>query len=183
MTRRLIHICMAAVLLVAACEPEARVPSPTVVSETTTTTVPATTTTTLSVGEATARFASCMTERGVPIGDVPLDSAGRPRLELTLTDVDFGDPDSITALSDCSELLTEGALDLTVWPDLRQKVQQALESFSECVRSHGVRGFPDPVRLFGGIGGPYPLEEIPFDDPDLDMAVEICSVRLAEGDQ
>ena len=146
----------------------------------TTTTVPATTTTTLTIEEAIAGFASCMTERGVTIAEIPLDAEGRPRLELVLDDVDFTEPEAITTLADCSEILADGALDLTIWPRLQKEVQQVLEDFSECVRSHGVVNFPDPVRLFGGVGGPYALDEIPFEDEDLEQAVEICSSRLAE---
>lgn len=181
MTNRLVHICLAAAVFVAACDAEPRQPSPTEAQEATTTTVPATTTTTLSVEEATANFASCLTDRGVRIGEIPLDSEGRPRLELVLDDVDFSDSDAITALADCSEPLAQGALELSIWPRLQERVQQVLEEFSACVRSHGVVNFPDPVRLFGGVGGPYPLEEIPFDDPDLESAVDICADRIAEG--
>lgn len=179
MTRGLIFICVAAVLA-AACEAEPREPSPTQSRVVTTTTVLATTTTTLSMEEATAGFASCLTERGLTIGDIPLDSEGRPRLELVLDDVDFADPDAIMALSECSELLARGALDLSIWPRLQEQVQRVLEDFSECVRSHGVINFPDPVRLFGGVGGPYPLDEIPFDNPDLESAVDLCSSRMME---
>ena len=179
MTRSLIYICLAAAISAAACDAQPRQPSPTEAREVTTTTVPATTTTTLSIEDATAAFASCLTERGLNVGEIPLDSEGRPRLELVLGDVDFADPDAIEALGACSELLAGGALDLSIWPRLQQEVQKTLEEFSACVRSHGVANFPDPVRLFGGVGGPYPLDEIPFDNPDLESAVDICSSRLA----
>lgn len=180
---RFICAFLAVAALTVACDAGPRQPSPTQSREVTTTTVPDTTTTTLSIEEATAGFASCMTDRGVGIAEIPLDAEGRPRLELVLDDVDFTDADAVVALGDCSELLAEGALDLTIWPRLQQEVQQVLSDFSECVRSHGVVNFPDPVRLFGGVGGPYALEEIPFDDPDLAEAVEICSSRIAESGQ
>ncbi len=180
MTRNLIYICLAAAISAGACDVEPREPSPTESREVTTTTVPTTTTTTLSVEDATAAFTSCLAARGLTIGEIPLDSQGRPRLELVLDDVDFADSESVTAFAECSELLADGALDLSVWPRLQEEVQQALEEFSECVRTHGVANFPDPVRLFGGVGGPFPLDEIPFDAPDLEQAVEICSSRIAE---
>lgn len=180
MTRSFIYVFLAAATLVAACDAGPRQPSPTQTREVTTTTVPVTTTTTLSIEEAAAGFASCMTDRGVTVAEIPLDAEGRPRLELVLEDVDFTDRDAITALGDCSELLAGGALDLTIWPRLQEEVQKVLEEFSDCVRSHGVVNFPDPVRLFGGVGGPYILDEIPFDDPDLEGAVETCSSRIAE---
>lgn len=180
MTRPLILVCVAAATFLAACDVEPREPSPTEPQVATTTTVPATTTTTLSVGEAVATFEACMSDRGVVISEIPLDAEGRPRLELALGDVDFTDSDAVAALSECAELLAEGALDLSIWPRLQEGVQTALEEFSQCVRSRGVANFPDPVRLFGGVGGPYPLDEIPFGDPDLDSAVDTCRSRLAE---
>jgi len=180
LTRSFIYAFLAVAILAAACDAGPRQPSPTQSREVTTTTVPATTTTTLSVEEASAEFTSCMDDRNVTVSEIPLDSEGRPRLELVLDDIDFTDPDAITALGDCSELMANGALDLTIWPRLQQEVQKVLEQFSECVRSHGVVNFPDPLRLFGGVGGPYALDEIPFDDPDLEAAVDICSSRIAE---
>ena len=180
MTRSFIYVLLVATLVGVACDTAPREPSGTQPREVTTTTVPATTTTTLSIEQAVAGFSSCMADRGVTITEIPLDAEGRPRLELALDDVDFTDPDAIAALGDCSELLAEGALDLTIWPNLQGEVQEVLEGFSECVRSHGVVNFPDPVRLFGGVGGPYRLDEIPFGDPALEGAVEICSSRIAE---
>ncbi len=168
-------------LTVSACTTEPRTPSQTEAIPEATTTIPATTTTTLSVEEATTAFRSCLTERGVTLGEIPFDSRGRPRLELAFTEVDFADAAAVQSLTDCSDLLTGGALDLSIWPQLQEQVQLRLESFSDCVRSHGVLTFPDPVNPFVGVGGPYPLDEIPFDDIDLEAAVAICSTRVAEG--
>lgn len=174
------RLALAVLALVAvACVTDTRQPSPTDIPTTTTTTVPATTTTTISVEEATAGFRDCLADNGVRIEDIPFDSQGRPRLELVLTEIDFSDPVAASALATCAEHLAGGALDLSVWPALQEEMQSALTEFSLCVRSQGVVGFPDPVRSFSGVGGPYPLEEIPFDDPDLEMAVEICGSRLA----
>lgn len=145
-----------------------------------TTTVPATTTTTLSIEDATTVFRACLVEGGVRIPPIPFDSQGRPRLELAMVGVDFSDPASVTALAACSDHLVEGALDLSVWPALQESVLDLLSEFSECVRSHGVLTFPDPVRSFTGVGGPFPLEEIPFDDPGLEEAVDVCGSRLVE---
>lgn len=168
-------------LALAACAAEVRAPSPTAAPEVITTTVPATTTTTLSVEDATLQFRSCLVDRGVQVDEIPFDARGRPRLELALVGVDFGDVSAIESLTECSDLLNDGALDLTIWPQLQETVQVTLESFSECVRAHGVLTFPDPVSPFVGVGGPYPLEEIPFEDPDLEGAVAICAERVVEG--
>lgn len=164
----------------AACAIEPRTPSPTETPTLVATTIPATTTTTLSVEDATAGFRSCLADHGLSIEEIPFDSRGRPRLELAFVGVDLGDEAAVRGLTDCSALLTSGALDLSIWPQLQERVQFTLESFSDCVRAHGVLTFPDPVRPFVGIGGPYPLEEIPFEDPDLEAAVALCSTRVVE---
>lgn len=167
-------------LAVAACASEPRVPSPTAAPTVVATTIPATTTTTLSVEEATDGFRSCLADEGVSIEEIPFDSRGRPRLELALIGIDFGDESAVQGLTTCSEYLTAGVLDLSIWPQLQEQVQLTLESFSDCVRTHGVLTFPDPVSPFLGIGGPYSLEEIPFEDPDLEAAVAVCSDRVVE---
>jgi hypothetical protein len=162
----------------AACTAEPRQPSPTEPPIVTTTTVPATTTTTLPLEQAIETFRNCMTANGVTIAEIPVDSEGRPRLEIALADVDFSDSAATEALTLCAEHLAAGALDLSAWPALQDEVQAKLSEFSECVRSHGVEAFPDPVRAFSGVGGPFPLDEIPYDDPDLAEAVETCRSRL-----
>jgi len=68
---------------------------------------------------------------------------------------------------------------LTATPILREAVVDSLERFSVCVRSRGVAEFPDPKPDYNGIGGPYPVAEIPYDDPDLADAVVVCNTRLA----
>lgn len=170
-------LALALALLTAACTAAPRQPSPTS-PVSTTTTVSRTTTTTLSAEDATTRFRSCLVDSGVPIDEIPLDSEGRPRLELALAGVDFSDPDAVEALTACSEYLAAGALDLSMWPQLQRDVQDRLAEFSDCVRTHGVAGFPDPVSSFTGVGGPFPLDEIPYDDPDLETAVASCRIRL-----
>lgn len=179
MTPRAVLACALIAVALAGCARGERRPSPTETRPPVTTTVPATTTTTVTVAEATSRFRDCLTASGVTIEEIPFDSQGRPRLELALTAVDFTDPASVAALTDCSEHLGGGALDLAAWPALQEEVQRSLTSFSECIRSHGVMTFPDPIRGFTGVGGPYPLDEIPFDDPNLETAVRICSARMA----
>lgn len=179
MSGRLAPAVIALALTAAACVTDARQPSPTDIQTTTTTTVPATTTTTISVEEATAGFRDCLADNQVRIEEIPFDSQGRPRLELAMAEIDFSDPVATAALATCAEHLAGGPLELSVWPALQEQMQSALTEFSLCVRSQGVVGFPDPVRSFSGVGGPYPLQEIPFEDPDLEMAVEICGSRLA----
>lgn len=126
-------------------------------------------------------FRACLAGRGIDIEPIPLDAQGRPRLELVMRDIDFSDPDSVSALSVCSSHLGTGALESTQTPILQSAVVDLLVEFSDCVRSRGVPEFPDPIPGYHGIGGPYPLAEIPYADPDLPDAVDACMSRLAPG--
>ena len=95
-----------------------------------------------------------------------------------LIELDFGVPETTTALTECADHLTTGALNLENLPELQSLVVSALADFSECLRSQGVPDFPDPIPGFYGVGGPYPLDEIPYGDPDLDLAASVCRDRL-----
>ena len=166
-----------AALVVSACTEAALQPSPT---EPTTppTTLPGSTTTTQVALEAVTAYETCLADNGVDIEPIPYDATGRPRLELVMRDVDFTDPETVDALTRCASNLSTGALDLTDSPVLRGQVNDLLADFSDCVRRHGVDGFPDPVPGFTGVGGPYPLAEIPYDDPDLGDAIAVCRERI-----
>ena len=129
---------------------------------------------------AVAAYQSCLQNKGFDPGQIPFDATGRPRLDLVLREADFGDPAHVEALSSCAKHLTAGALDLGMEPVLRALVMSSLVEFSECVRSHGVPDFPDPVPAFNGIGNPYPSSELPYDEPDLTAAIETCRERLAD---
>lgn len=147
-----------------------------------TSTIPVTTTTTLGSREGLERFETCLVENGLELEPISLDAQGRPRLDLLVPDVDFTDEDSVAAWAGCSRNLATGALDLSGNPVLMDRVVGLLESFSECLRSHGVPDFPDPIDGFSGIGGPYPLAEIPYADPDLGHALTACRIRVTAGD-
>lgn len=93
--------------------------------------------------------------------------------------VDLANPDSAAVVAGCSEHLSKGALDLSNSPLIGDGVNRTLTEFSDCVRSRGVPKFPDPLPGFTGIGGPYPVAEIPFSDPDLEAAIDECRSRLS----
>ena len=133
-----------------------------------------TTTTTVPGAEATAAFTRCLRNEGVEIDDIPLDGNGRPMLDAVNSQLDFSDAATVEALSECSPLLSNGALDLGFDDEFRAAVVDQLAAFSRCVRARGVDEFPDPVPGFIGIGSPYPAAEIPYDDPDLSTAVAAC---------
>jgi len=139
---------------------------------------PGPTTSTIPADEGTELFRNCLVAVGIDIEPIPMDAQGRPRLDLVLVDIDFSDPVAVDALTACSEHLATGALYLGETPILQASVISLLTEFSDCIRSRGVSDFPDPIPGYNGIGGPYPLEEIPFATPELGKAVEDCRERL-----
>jgi len=160
-----------------ACAEDGTDPSPTDPT-TPSTTIEGTTTTTAVSTDAIEAFHGCLIDNGIDIEPIPFDAQGRPRLDLVMIGIDFTDSASSTAVAACSEHLTTGALDLADSPLIGGGVNSLLTEFSECVRSQGVPDFPDPLPGFTGIGGPYPLAEIPYSDPDLEAAIDECRSRL-----
>jgi hypothetical protein len=143
-------------------------------SSTSSSVVAASTTTTLASAAATTEFINCMAEEGVEVGELPFDANGRPRLEMLARRLDYTDLATVEALSICASFLSEGALDLGYDDQYREAVVNQLSAFSRCVRARGVDDFPDPIPGFLGIGSPYPVAEIPYNDPDLPGAVNAC---------
>lgn len=166
-------------LLAIACTPGADGPSATGAPATTTTTAP-TTTTTATSAESVRAFRECLLESGVEIEEIPIDATGRPRLDLVMAGLDFGDPEVAEAVSSCSSLLETGALDLGREDVLRERILEMLTEFSRCMVDLGVEGFPDPVPGYLGIGAPFPVAEIPYTDPEFSAAAEVCRADLME---
>lgn len=160
--------------VLAGCVAGPEAPSPTDPHGFTITTTIPTTTTTLSLEASLTGFRDCMADRGVPVGEIPLDGLGRPQIAAVLSGLDVGSQTVLDALEDCGAFLTVGALALTPDPQLRELVQEQLEEFSMCVRIEGVSGFPDPVEGFDGVGSPYPANRVPWTDPRLPGAVATC---------
>jgi hypothetical protein len=168
--------------ILTACAPVVSGPSPTdAPSVETTTTLPGVTLTTISAIEGATRFRACLEENGVSIEPIPFDAVGRPRLDLVMRDTDLTVAGNALALDVCAVHLISGALDLDGSPLISAAVLGLLEEFSACVRSRGVPGFPLLVSGFNGIGSPFPVEQIPYDDPDLASAVSSCREGLAGG--
>jgi hypothetical protein len=173
---------LTAALALAACAPDIVGPSPTdAPSVETTTTLPGVTLTTISASEGATRFRECLGERGVAIEPIPLDAQGRPRLDMVMRGLDPMEAGNVEALDACAVHLISGALDLTGSPLISAGVRALLEEFSSCVRSRGVPDFPLLIGGFNGIGSPFPVEEIPYDDPDLGDAVARCREGLTAG--
>lgn len=170
--RRLISAVLLVLMTVPACTGSSQPAVSTVAPTTTSTTAP------VDGVAATAEFVQCMGEHGVEIAEIPLDADGRPRLEIMSDQIDYSDPITTGALSQCADLLSDGALDLGYDENYRDAVVGQLAAFSRCLRARGVEGFPDPIAGFIGIGSPYPVAEIPYNDPDLPAAVTLCEATV-----
>jgi hypothetical protein len=133
-----------------------------------------TTTTTVAGDAAAAEYAACLRTEGIEVDDIPIDANGRPMLDAINEQLDYSDRETVTAVSSCADILSEGALDLGFDEDYRQEVVEQLAAFSRCVRARGVDGFPDPVPGFIGIGSPYPVAEIPYEHEALPDAAAAC---------
>jgi len=168
--RRLLVLLLIPIVALTACFDDGEGSSPTDPT-TPTSTVAAVTTTTAISSEAIEAFRQCLSDGGIDIEEIPFDAQGRPRLDLVMIGIDFTDPELSSVFAGCSELLTTGALALTDSPVIGSGIVRLLAEFSECVRSLGVADFPDPLPGFTGIGGPYPVAEIPYSDPDLEAAI------------
>jgi hypothetical protein len=145
---------------------------------TTTTTIP-TTTTTVTLEQGLSDYRQCLASAGVTIGEISIDGMGRPRMAEALAGLDLADRAVLDALETCGHHLSSGALRLDPDPELAELVQLELEEFAECLRSRGVDDFPDPRPEFDGVGAPYPVNRIPWNDPDLTSAVDVCSALLS----
>jgi hypothetical protein len=161
-------------VVLAAC-----IAGPTATDVATTTTVPTTTTiVVLSIEEAIAEFQVCLSGHGIE-AVVPLGDDGRP--DLTALGLALGQnlPELREALADCAVLLaSSGALDLNGEPVLREAVRTQLTNFSTCMRSQGVEEFPDPEAQFDGTAVPYPVIDLPINDPEFGSAIDACAAAV-----
>lgn len=171
-------VVLSALVAVAGCVSAVDGPSPTDPLSVTTTTLIPVSTTTVTLEQGLAAYQECLSGQGVAAGEIQLDGRGRPRMAQALADLDFSDRTVLEALETCAPELSSGALDLSADPMLRDLIQTGLEDLADCMRRQGVADYPDPVPGFGGLGSPYPLDRIPWSDPDLPTAVSVCSSRL-----
>jgi hypothetical protein len=177
-SRSLLSAAVLAVLLVAACLPSAESPA------STTSTAPSTTTTTEPLGaeESLDAFSECMEEYGFPLGPIAEDALGVPRLAEAIDGLDGSDPAVREALTACSGLLAvSGGVDLARDPELRSAVVDGLQRFTDCMRSEGIAGFPDPVPGFTGVGDPFPEGQVPYGSQGFEDAAAACVGVLEEG--
>jgi hypothetical protein len=163
-------------MLISGCVAVPDGPSPTDPHGFTITSVPSAPGGTLILEEALNAFRDCLGEHGVGIEPIGLDAHGRPRLAEALGRLDLTDRAVLDALESCGHHLTNGPLDLSSDPELRDLMQNYLLELAECLRLWGVQDFPDPIPGFQGVGAPFPSNEIPWTDPNLPTAVRQCRV-------
>lgn len=160
------------------CVSAADGPSPTDPHDVTTTTLPPTTTTSLQLEDALIAFRECLATSGVSIEDIEIDGRGRPRMAPALEGLDFTDRIVLAALEDCALFLMGGVLGNTGDPELGALVRTNLMQFALCIQENGVSDFPDPIPGYDGVGSPFPLGRVPWEDPALPNAVTVCSRDL-----
>lgn len=126
-------------------------------------------------------FTACMRENGIDLPDIQVDADGQPILRTDLLEgVDTQSDEFNTAFLACVGILADAApVQLGSDPELQAAVQDALRDFSECMRSNGVEGFPDPAPGWNGSGSPYPLTAFDTTDPDVDPALEECNELIS----
>jgi hypothetical protein len=118
-------------------------------------------------------FAQCMRSHGVPAYPDPNSQGGFsvPTGEAR-GDLDFKSPQFQGALKTCKQLLPHGA---PASPAQQAAVSAQALKFAQCMRSHGVPGFPGPGT--GGHGGYFveaqsgPLSP---DNPQFVKAQQTC---------
>lgn len=119
----------------------------------------------------------CLRAEGIDAPDLTVDGRGSPMLGELASALDTTDPSVRTALVACADLLGEAQVaDLTADPEVQVLVEAQLQAFSECMRQEGIDEFPDPGEDV--VASPYPLEDVPFETPGFDEAVDTCGALV-----
>jgi hypothetical protein len=129
--------------------------------------------------EAFLRFAECMRDHGVDVGDPQGSEDGGEVIAIGDEGVDPQEVQEADAA--CRHLLPEGTddpPDLT--PQERARIRDQMVRFADCMRGQGI-DFPDPEPqgdggIFFGPGG-----DLNPDDPEVRAAEEACR-RFLPGD-
>jgi hypothetical protein len=126
------------------------------------------------LGADLERYSSCMRANGVANFPNPVISG--QSVSLQLTPAVAGSPKFDTAKATCQKYLPPGS----VSQQITTKDQAAYLKAADCMRSHGIVGFPDPVFSGGGVGFPLPKGMDPNSTQFL-RAREICEALIPAG--
>jgi hypothetical protein len=135
-------------------------------------------TTAMKVGNATqgAKFSSCMRKHGVSNFPDP-NSKGVIQFG-SAQGIDPNSPAFTSAQSACQKLLPNGGAPS---PQEKAKSQQKLLAYSECMRAHGIKDFPDPtnggLRITGRQGS-----DLTPNNPHFQAAEKACQASSPLGD-
>lgn len=133
-------------------------------------------------GAAMAAFVRCMNEAGVTIDGVRVDATGHAVLTDMAKASDVATPQFRDALSRCGPgLVAAGLLSLAGDEDLSTVLIDELRQFTACMRREGVEAFPAPLPGFEGTGPAFDPAAVPFDDPELPDALDVCRAALLAG--
>jgi hypothetical protein len=120
-------------------------------------------------------FSQCMRAHGVSNFPDPGASGG-----ITVTGnggkggLNPSDPNFQAAQNACKSLLPNGG---QISPAQQEAFQAAALKFSQCMRAHGIAGFPDPQFSGGGVGITLPSSVNPK-SPQFEAAQQACQSLL-----
>jgi hypothetical protein len=125
-------------------------------------------------------FAQCMRSHGESGYPDPTKEAGNSvAFKITpASGIHTGSAQYQSAYGTCQKLLPAGHRGLT--PALLQKGLSALLKYSECMRSHGIANFPDPVSNGKGISIPA-VTGVDPQSPQFQSAQQACRSLMPGG--
>jgi hypothetical protein len=136
--------------------------------------------------EAMLAFAQCMRDHGVDMEDPPFGEGGRVLMRgLADGGVDALGEAFQAAQQACGSFLEAMRADLD--PAEEAERLEEMLAMAQCMRDHGIEGFPDPViapggglQRFRGGDGPSGVDELPFDpfSEEFAAAREACVAEL-----
>jgi hypothetical protein len=121
---------------------------------------------------STLAYAQCMQAHGIKNFPEP-NSSGQLQLANGQSLPDFSSPQFQTAAETCRSLNPAG---VAVSPAQQAQYLAANVKYAGCMRSHGVKNFPDP-----GSNGNFDLQNIDVNSPQVTAANKICATTPGTG--
>lgn len=125
-------------------------------------------------GQLLEEFAACMRAHGVVGFPSPIISANS--VELRITPQIAGSPHFASAQSACQHLLPAGAKG----PNITTAQQADYLKAAQCMRDHGIEGFPDPDFKGGDVRFPLPAG-MNANSHQFEAARAVCSKLIPPG--
>lgn len=128
----------------------------------------------MNIGNSTlaTKYSACMRKHGV--GNFPDPNSQGVITFDSSSGIDPKSPAFLSAQSICQKLLPNGGQPT---PQERAEAQQKLLAFSQCMRAHGIKDFPDPSN--GGLRiTSHPGSDLTPDNPQFHAAQQACQSKL-----